>query len=886
MPLSPGSRLGAYEITSVIGAGGMGEVYRAHDTKLNRDVAIKVLPELVAADPDRVARFEREAQTLASLNHPNIAQIHGELPTEAGSHGLVMEFVDGEDLAQRIARGRIPLDEAIPIARQIADALEAAHEQGIVHRDLKPANVKVRSDGTVKVLDFGLAKALGEELTTSTNLANSPTFTSPVMHTQMGVILGTAAYMAPEQAKGRAVDRRADVWAFGVVLYEMLTGRRLFDAPDTTEVLAAVLTRTPDWSALPNDTPAAVRRLLSRTLVKESRARLDSMSAAKLDLDEALAVPVPAGPGAELKKKTPAALAVMLLVTGAIVGALGWRSLMRYTAPQTGPGGAVVTSISAANGLVSAFIYGFVLSPDARTLVYAARSADGTRRLWRRRLSDVSAEPIAGTESAESPFFSPDGQQVAFFADGSLKRVPVGGGVAQTICTAVGLFLHGSWGTGDLILFSADDEGWVGVHKVPAAGGSDVLVPLDGPVSHAEWLPDGRHFLYVRQLPSPAQLMVGSIDGKEPPVAVLPLGGFGDRATYQFSPAGFLLFNKTGALMMQRFNLGTLRPEGTAFVVGRTVGTPRGHFAVSGSGTTVAALNTDTSETGGTPGDPICRLEWVDRQGRRLGDVGAPARYWTLRLSPDGSQVASNPDDNVWTTNVGSGLSNRLVKGIGPLWFPDGRQLLYRDETGLLVIQPGGDTQPRRLLTFKDRVLVPTSISPDGTLAVADARPSSAAASLDLFIVSLADGSVRPWLATPAGEVQGAFSPDGQLMAYTSTQTGREEIYVRPFDLHAPATRVSVNGGTHPMWRRDGREIVFVSSTDEMMSVDMSAFRQTGQTPPPRSLFRIIMNDAIRDWFPPYAIAPDGQRFLVEVPEGPEPLTLIQHADALSTGGT
>ncbi len=401
VPLTVGQRIGPYEVVAAIGAGGMGEVYRAHDTKLGRDVALKTLPDAFAHDAGRLARFEREARTLAALNHPNIAAIYG-----IEGNALVMELVPGEDLAHRIARGPVPLAEALPIARQIADALEAAHEAGIIHRDLKPANIKVRDDGTVKVLDFGLARALASEGDPrSEDRSTSPTVLSPAM-TAMGVILGTAAYMSPEQAKGRPADRRADVWAFGVVLYEMLAGRRLFDAPDVSETLAAVLTTEPKWEALPPETPTGVRRLLARCLAKDRRRRLDSLGAARLDLDEAMT----SGPETAAQPYGVArGLTGALIVASLLIGALAshWLWPAGRTTESHAAAAPIVTSISAAPEAISAFVHGFALSPDGATLVYAARSSDGRRRLWRRRLADPRAEEIAGTEGAWYPFWSP-----------------------------------------------------------------------------------------------------------------------------------------------------------------------------------------------------------------------------------------------------------------------------------------------------------------------------------------------------------------------------------------------------------------------------------------------------------------------------------------------
>ena len=871
-----GTMIGTYRVLDKLGAGGMGEVYRAHDDRLDRDVAVKILPESVRTDPVRLSGFRREARMLAALNHPNIAHIYGFEEPSDGAAFLVLELVDGPTLADRIAKGPIAVPDAIAIAMQMAAALEAAHDAGIIHRDLKPANVKLRPDGTVKVLDFGLAKALHAE-PAATDSPALATFTAT--GSVAGLIVGTAAYMAPEQAKGRPVDRRADVWAFGVVLYEMLTGRRLFDGDDISEVLAAVLTRDPDWRDLPAATPAPLRRLLGRCLVKDPRARLDSMAAARLDLVDALAAPV--APESIGSRASPRRL-VMQVMAGAVcvlAGALivrWWRS--PATEPQTSAT-PIVTALFADPAVVSAFTFGFAISPDAQTFVYAARGADGVRRLWRRRLAEADGQAISGTENAEYPFWSPDSQTVAFFADGALKRVPATGGVVQKIADAPGTWPRGTWAASGTILFSLDGIEGSGIRRVEASGGPSTRLPLEGAVSDPQWLPDGRHFLFVRHLPDPPQLMSAAIDGSDPPVTIMALARRGGEAAARFSPAGFLLFEQGDALAIQRFDATARRLDGRVSVVARRAGTPRGWFAVCVSGTTVAALNPE-SAPGTTPGDPIIRLEWVDRHGRRLGQLGDAARYWTLSLSPDGTSAAVNPGYDIWTINGVTGVSGRVVTGSGALWLPNGRELLYRDDRGLGVIRADGGGVPRRILEFADRTLVPTSVTADGRFVTVTERVGGRAKSTDLAILTLADGTVTPWLTTDADESEAAFSPDGRFIAYVSNQTGRPEVYVRALAEDAPVARLSTEGGEHPSWRRDGKELVFISPVDDMMSVDMSTYEQTGRPGTPSRLFHLVMSDVIRDWFAPYAMTGDGQRFLVQVADRPEPLSWIMHADA------
>ncbi len=501
MALQPGTTVGVYEVLSAIGAGGMGEVYKARDTKLDRDVALKILPDAFVNDPERLARFQREAKVLASLNHPNIAAIYG-LEESGDSPALVLEYVPGPTLQDRIAKGPIPLDEALPIARQIAEALEAAHEQGIIHRDLKPANVKVKDDGTVKVLDFGLAKALGPDLS-DTEAANSPTMTMTAAATKMGVIMGTAAYMSPEQAKGRQVDKRADIWAFGVVLYEMLTGRQAFGGTDISETLAAVLRQEMDWTDLPSDTPHSVRRLLRRCLERDHKRRLPEIGTARLEIDETDAAPEPfAGDStARVAQPTlwqrPVSVAAIVLGSAVILGLAVWtmtrplQSDLRITRFR------IPFEAGALPGVSGPLL---ALSPDGTTLVYAARNEGGTLQLFRSRMDQLDAEPIADTEGASNPFFSPDGTWVGFRGDGNaIKKVALAGGPVVTISEASG-FRGATWGPDDTIIFGAGVGG--GLSRVSADGGEPEAITTPdtdaGEVQHRwpQLLPGGNAVLF------------------------------------------------------------------------------------------------------------------------------------------------------------------------------------------------------------------------------------------------------------------------------------------------------------------------------------------------------------------------------------------------------
>jgi eukaryotic-like serine/threonine-protein kinase len=872
MPLTPGTRLGPYEILSAIGAGGMGEVYRARDAKLDRHVALKVLRGLATGDRERLTRFEREARVLAAINHPNIAQVYG-FEDSGSTPALVMELVEGPTLAERLAQGALGLDEALPLARQIADALEAAHEQGIVHRDLKPANIKLRDDGMVKVLDFGLAKMADPAPASSgAGAVDSPTMALP-LDTGIGVILGTAAYMAPEQARGKAADRRADIWAFGVIVFEMLTGRPLFAGSDTADTLVAVLSREPAWTLLPPRTPPSVRRLIGRCLARDPRARLDSMSVARLEIEEAMAAPSApalAPAGARTPRGWP--MAVALLAIGLAIGAAGAAWLWRTTDSEHAA--AIVSSLSATPEAVSAFTYGFALSPDRTTLVYAARQPDGRRLLWRRRLADARAEPMAGTEGAMYPFWSPDSRHVAFFAGNAVKRLPVAGGQVQTITDAAVQFPQGSWSARDEVLFHTGVAG-SGIKRVPAGGGRAALVPLAGDAWKPQWLPDGRHLLFTRRDEEPTRLYAAAVDS---PAGAVPVLEFDqpaiDDPSAVYSTGGFLVLNRAGALAVQRFDVRTLTTAGPLLPIGHSAGTPRSWFAVSAAGRTVLALNADTGETGGTPGDPISRLLWVDRAGRVTGQLGAPARYWTLRLSRDGQRALVNPDTHLWAIDARTGSRTRVAQGVFGVWMPGDRSILYGGPGGLYVTPSSGEGESRTVLELSNREVDPLDVSPDGRLAAVAARGEHGES--DLWLMSLEDGSRRRLATSRFDERQASLSPDGRWVAYASNATGRYEVYARLVDGDAAPIQLSADGGEHPLWRANGEEVFFLSPTDEIVAVDVTLLARTGLPGARQVLFRMVTNDIVREDFAPYAVSPDGQRFLVNAPAVPEPLTLIQ----------
>ena len=636
LALTPGTRLGVYEITAQIGAGGMGEVYRATDTNLKRQVALKVLPASVAADADRLARFQREAEVLASLNHPHIGAIYG-LEKNAGLTALVMELVDGEDLAERIARGPIPLDEALPIAKQIAEALEAAHDQGIIHRDLKPANIKIRADGTVKVLDFGLAKALdpagGRPEDSGPKTQESPTITSPAV-TMRGVILGTAAYMSPEQAAGKPVDKRSDLWAFGVVLLEMLTGRPVFTGETVSRVIASVLKSDPDWTGLPADMPAAIRRLLRRCLEKDRKRRLTDAGAARLEIDEALGPPsavegaVTAAASSPSRERLAWIVAAVALLAAAALMVPALRDL-RQTPPPEPPETRLDLVTPPTDDHVS-----FALSPDGRQIIYVG-SGDGASRLWLRSLARTTAQPLAGTEGATYPFWAPDSRSVGFFARGALKRLDLAGGAPQTLAPAIA-GRGGMWNPDGVILVATSISG--PLMRVSASGGEVVAATTLGPQqSSHRWpvaLPDGRRFLfYVFGAPATAGIYLGAFDGTAPtrltpagsagvylPAGPGPSGPIrqdGPRHAESLREAGWLLWVLAGGrLVAQRLDVS----QGA--LIGEPVTVADG---VATSGTLLSAVS--VAPTGlvayRTTGGSRRQLTWVDRSGKALGTLGA-----------------------------------------------------------------------------------------------------------------------------------------------------------------------------------------------------------------------------------------------------------------------
>jgi serine/threonine protein kinase/roadblock/LC7 domain-containing protein len=873
----------------------MGEVYRATDTKLKRQVAIKILPPVFAADHDRLARFQREAEVLASLNHPHIAGIYG-LEESGGITALVMELVEGEDLSQRIARGAIPIDEALPIAKQIAEALEAAHEQGIIHRDLKPQNIKVRPDGTVKVLDFGLAKAMEPAAGSSPSVSMSPTLS---LHaTQAGVILGTAAYMAPEQAKGRAVDRRADIWAFGAILYEMLSGTRAFEGDDVSDLLANVLKTESDWSRLPAEVPARVRHVIRACLQKNAKQRIGDMQDVRLALEGAFETAasqpvVSLPPLAPRRPLTWIAAFAVAFVAAVALSIPAVRYLRQTPPPETR-----VDIVTPATGQPSSF----ALSPDARQIVFVA-SDDKASRLWLRSLSTTTAQPLAGTDGATFPFWSPDSKSVGFFAGAALKRLDLGGGAPQ-ILAPVTNGVGGTWNTDGVIVFAPSSTG--PLMRVPATGGASVAVTTLGPQQfghvNPQFLPDGRRLLFgVFGAADVIGIYLGGLDGS----ASTRLGAFLSSGVY--APGGWLLWVREGTLTAQKLDVGrsALTGEPVTLADGLAPGSATARIAVSVAATGLVAYRTE--------GGAQRQLTWFDRSGTARGVVGEPdGSLIQPRVSPDGRRVAvvRRVQDNQDLWLLDGARATRLTfdpsQELYPVWSPDSTQVVYlsrRTGIGALFhkLTNGAGMEEQFLST--DQSLTATSWSEDGRfLLYISIDPKTNA---DLWVMPMSGNAEarKPFvfLKTPFREAYGTFSPDGRWVAYHSNESGRPEIYVRPFvppSRDASADRpagtnagttttaaggqwqVSTTGGILPLWRSDGKELYYLNTDGAMMAAPIKVNGATVEPGAPVMLFptRIFGGGADIQLGRQYDVTPDG-RFLVNtlLNEAATPITLLQN---------
>lgn len=861
MGIQPGTHLGSYEILGAIGAGGMGEVYRGRDSKLGRDVALKVLPEAFARDAERMARFQREAKFLASLNHPNIASIYG-LEDSGATHALVMELIEGPTMADRIRSGTISMDEALPIARQICDALEYAHERGIVHRDLKPANIKVTSDDAVMILDFGLAKTMEGGKAPFDDATTSPTISD--MATQSGMLLGTAAYMSPEQAKGRPVDRRVDIWAFGCVLYEMLTGKRPFRGESVTDTLAAVLRADPDWSLLPPATPARVRVLLQRCLQKDPKQRLRDIGDARISIDEILSGAAPeagslATPGeAHASRRQMIVWSVASLIAAAVVGLAAWN-LKPARSPEL-PVTRTVIDLPPGDQLAALDYPAAVISPDGTQLAYVADHS-GVRQLYLRALDSLRAKPIPDTEGALNPFFSPDGQWLGFYGGARLRKIALSGGAAVNLAEAT-ISRGATWGVRGAIVFAPH----VGaLQQISDAGGTPQpftrLATDDGETMHGwpSFLPGGKAVLFVDG-PAPSRVAVQPLSSPQPRI----LGPVG--ASPQYAASGHLLYVQDGNLMAVGFDPDQLQLKGRAVPVVQGVlqlADGSAQYSISASGSLVYIPGSAQGETR--------RLVWVSRNGREEAVPAPPRNYTYPRLSPDGRRLAVSvreESSQIWLYDFGRDTLTRLTfAGTGnenPAWTSDGKRIAHiSNKDGLINIywESADGSGSLERLTTSQHTDVPGSFSPDGQLlAYVDINTTTG---YDIWVLRLSNRKAEPFLNTPSSESAPRFSPDGRWLAYVSDESGRYEVYVQPYPGPGGKYQISTEGGTEPVWNPNGKEL-FYRSGDKMMAVDISA-RSGFSASKSKMLFQGPYVPTTGT-LPFYDVSPGGQRFLMFKP--------------------
>jgi serine/threonine protein kinase len=871
--LKAGQRLGPYEIVAPVGAGGMGEVYKARDTRLKRDVAIKICSEQFSE------RFAREARVIASLNHPNICQLY-----DVGPNYFVMELVEGENL-----RGPLPVEIALNYARQIAEALDAAHEKGIVHRDLKPANIKITPAGIAKVLDFGLAKAVEEPPATS-NPSDSPTQT--ISATRAGVILGTAAYMSPEQARGAALDKRTDIWAFGVVLYEMLTGRHLFGGETVSDTLAGVLKTDPDWKALPTETPASIRLLLRRCLERDRKRRLHDVADALLEIDEAHAEPeVPAVPGAPKRL-----LRLLPLVAAALVAlALPAIWLLRPKPEER----MLQLEISAPPGhtFPTTNLFRYAISPDGSKVAFVAISADGKSSLWVRPLDATTAIRLPGTEDATGPFWDPTSRWIAFGANGKLQKTEVKGGQPQVLCDVSSGTASGTWNRDGVILFF--DSSRI-IRRVSAAGGTpSQVLPLDESRKEngqhsPQFLPDGQRFLYVSSAYETV-VALGSLDGKRRflmPVSSSSIAlGYGALAQ---DGKAYLLFLRGEQLMAQPFDTGTAALSGEPISIAEPLQSGGRSFYASENGVLIFRRG-----GGGR------QLVWSDRQGKPLGTAGDAGMVWGPSISPDQKSVVffqTAGTTNIWLYDGERGNTTRFTidsdNAAWPIWSPDGSRIAYiaRRSNETLVIERPASGMGKETVLYRSAALgyIPQSWSRDGRWLLLTKLGSG---TFYLPMSPEGSGGERKLIPFPESQAQGSssspsISPDGRWLLYSATQTASREVFVEsmPAQMGGPLTgtkqQVSKAGGSHPAWRADGKEIFYLAADHKMMSVPVHSDASSLKLGPPKPLFqtRLQMDVGPRQ----YDVSADGERFLLAQPledSASVPITVIVNWPALLKKG-
>jgi hypothetical protein len=861
-----GETLSHYRITLKLGAGGMGEVFQARDLSLDRNVALKFLPDKFAADTERFGRFKREAKLLASLDHPNIAAIHG-FEQLGGRNFLVLELVEGEALAQKIARGPLPLEEALEVCRQLAEGLESAHEKGIVHRDLKPANVKITPEGKVKILDFGLARAMQEQ-PPAADLSNSPTI--PDDRTIPGMILGTAAYMSPEQAKGKAVDKRADIWAFGCVLFECLTGKRAFEGETVTEVLASILKSEPDWNALPADVPPQIRQLLCRCLQKNASLRLRDIGDARMEIAG------PAAPPSETalaRRRIPSLWLIAgaaLLLLACIIPGLG---LLRYL--RHAPAASVVKStieVVPVSWQLAITRKAIALASDGQFIVYSAApenpAPQAMPQIYLRRMDQMNANPVAGTEGGMNPFLSPDNRMIGFWEGGKLRKVPVTGGVPATLCDAPVLF-GADWGPDDTIVFSADVN--MGISRISGEGGRPELLTTPDRTkeeySHRlpHYLPDGKSVLFT-VMEAPWSL--------HPRLALLDLQTrkwrevIEDAADGRYLSTGHLVFLRQGTLMAAAFDATRLEAKGQPVPViahmmqalnsgNVNMNTAAGQYSIADSGW-LAYL------PGGIRPSVENSLVRVDHKGNIRPAVDFKAPFSLARFSPDGRRLAYIKELQLWIYDRTRGLASRLTgdgRTLNAEWTPDGKSLILAlGKTGLdnLYLISADGSSPMERLTESRYEQAPGHFSPDGaTLAFVEVHSQT---ECSILLLDMKSRSITPFLDEKVWAGWPEISPDGRWLAYASTESGGTEVWVRPFSGKSGRWQISNNQGREPLWSKDGKQL-FYRRAGQVWVVDIQA--EGGFSPgKPRLLFEqqgLASHNPLRSW----DLWPDGQGFLM-----------------------
>ena len=884
MALTSGTKLGPYEIESALGAGGMGEVYRARDTRLDRTVAVKILPAHLSSNLEAKQRFEREARAISSLNHPHICTLH-DVGHQDGTDYLVMEFLEGETLADRLIKGELPLDQVLRYGLEICDGLEKAHQTGVIHRDLKPSNVMLTKSGA-KLMDFGLAKAIPKTAPSVSSLTATlpgPSTDQPL--TAHGTLVGTFQYMSPEQLEGQDADARSDIFALGAVLYEMTTGNRAFTGKTQASIVAAILTsEPPPISAGQPMSPPALDRAVKLCLAKDPEQRFQNVHDVKLQLEwiteggSQTGVPAPV---AARRKNRERALAAVALVLAVVVVALGFAYLHRPTNDARSLRSSILPpeNTSFAGGVATS---GYALSPDGTRLVFSGQSVEGKQGLWMRSLNALTAQELAGTENGTVPFWSPDGQSVGFFANGKLKKMLASGGSVQEICDAP-MGRGGTWNAQDVIVFAPTIGG--PLFRVSANGGVPTPVtqldPSTGETTHRwpDFLPDGVHFLYLGRQTSPARpsaVYVGSLDSLSHK-KILDV-----MSEAHYAAPGYLLFGRNNTLFAQRFDVSSSTLKGEAEPVAGDVSADvrnlRTGFSVSQSGELVYS-SSGTSDT---------ELIMTDRSGKQLTVLETSGNYSSLKLSPDGQKLAVSETDHltgastIWIFDLKTNVRFHFTFGTGanPVWSPDGSQVAFTSSRvgafNVYVKPMSGAIEEKALHASPDDER-PQSWSADGRFLILDSRPQSRQNSPEIAVLPLTgDGKLFSYLNAPYANAGGELSPDGRWLAYVSNESGRSEVYVTAFPEAKGKWQVSSSGATSPRWRSDGRELFFSQIDGILMAAEVTAGKDsfTFASVKPLSDRRVFQNN----YSSTYDVFPDGQRFVMTAikPEGIHaPLTLV-----------